>query len=65
MGKSLVKHIYLIDHNFEERRKISKGKPREGSIINIKLIWYAPLIRICKGPDILLELVHVRKNREF
>ena len=44
----MVKHIYslvsfsydygFIDHSFEERRKILKGKQREGSIINIKLI---------------------------
>ena len=24
-----------------------------------------PLIPTCKGPDILLKLVHVRKTREF
>ena len=28
----------FIDHSFEERRKILKGKQRKGSIINIKLI---------------------------
>ena len=38
MGKSLVKHIYNILYiilliSFVERRKILKGKQREGSII--------------------------------
>ena len=46
----MVKHIYslvsfsydygFIDHSFEERRKILKGKQREESIINFKLILY-------------------------
>ena len=37
VGKSLVKHIYFfIDHSFQERIKLLKGKQREGSIINIK-----------------------------
>ena len=51
MGKSLVKRI-------EERRKILKRKQREESIIDIKLSTH-PLIRTCKGPDILLELAYV------
>ena len=31
------------------------------------LNWYSihPLVRLCKGPDILLELTYVRKNQEF
>ena len=28
----------IIDHSFEERRKILEGKQRKASIINIKLI---------------------------
>ena len=28
-----------IDHSFEERRKILKGKQREGSIIIVELIY--------------------------
>ena len=62
MGKSLVKHIYFfIDHSFQERIKLLKGKQREGSIINIKYGIH-PLIRTCKGPDILLELAYDRKD---
>ena len=30
--------LSFIDHSFEKRRKILRGKQREGSIINIKLI---------------------------
>ena len=60
----LYTYIFLsfIGHSFEERRKISKGKQREGSI-NIKFIH--PLIRTCKGPDILLELAMFEKIENF
>ena len=59
MGKSLVKNIFysFIDHGFEERRNILKGKQREGGIISVH-----PLIRTSKRPDILLELGYIRKN---
>ena len=47
----MVKHIYLnfIDHSFEERRKILKGKQREGSIINVKLILYTSVNLTMQG----------------
>ena len=69
VGKSSVKHVLFlsfIDHSFEERRKNLNGKQREGSIINIKLIYSIyPLIQACKGTDILLELEHVKKIENF
>ena len=40
--------------------KVLRGKQREESIINIKLISIHPLIRTYKGPDIFLELANAR-----
>ena len=45
VSKSLVKpesdiFLSLIDHSFEECRKVLKAKQREGSIIHIKLMSY-------------------------
>ena len=38
VGKWLnIIFLSFIDHSFEERRKILKGKRREESIINVKL----------------------------
>ena len=59
MGKSL---LITVLKNVE---KFYKGNCTKEvlSILNKHSIH--PLIQTCKGPDILLELTHVRKYREF
>ena len=66
-GKSLVKpwlNIYIflsfIDNSFEECREILRREQLQGSIINVKLIYYTSVnVKMkSKGPDILSELAY-------
>ena len=42
-----------------------KGKSTKEGLSTLNSYSIHPLIQTCKGPDNLLELAYVRKNREF
>ena len=67
MGKSLVKNIYfpLLMTVLKNIENFQKGKSTKEGLSTLNSYSIHPLIQTCKGPDNLLELAYVRKNREF
>ena len=67
MGTSLVKNIYipLLMTVLKNVENFQKGESTKEGLSTLNSYSIHPLIRTCKGPDILLELAYVRKNREF
>ena len=68
VGKSLVKpesdiFLSLIDHSFEECRKVLKAKQREGSIIHIKLMSYTCYLEHARcGKFLLLKGSFIKRQ---
>ena len=68
MGESLAKHIYslvLLITVLKNVEDFQKGNSAKEVLSTLNKYSINPLIQTSKGPNILLELEYVLKNREF